>query len=296
VSDDLFQPFGFPEPNPGPELEESEKRGPVAPWGLPPMANVYQPGGPVYLWLRLLPEGGDLYLEEFNEDEIGVRPRWLDEQISENGLDSIVQHDDWKPDAGSWVYWALTNGIGPGQPFCVEVFPPHWYKSGSYEYEEWDIEWTWNLVRVMPRAQAAAARSWEHYYAVEHFWQERRERAKDRVKMRRELDKSALYLRWFTYFAPGQAYYDDMECPAGVGVQLCSKHTRDEHGLSHFPETVLEGRSNKGDREEALNKLIDQFTKTEIGRPRTTWTLLREHPIGPRISEAGLRSLPQHQG
>ena len=90
-----------PDP-PEPEVSKADARGPRAPWASPPMVNIYQPGGPVYLWLRLMPDAYDLRLEEHYEYDVGWRPRWLEEELRENGIDGIVQHSEWKPDGGAW--------------------------------------------------------------------------------------------------------------------------------------------------------------------------------------------------
>jgi hypothetical protein len=289
-----FKPFAFEvSESPEEEPEESEKLGPVPPWMVPPLTNVYRLGGPIYLWVQLLSSFIDLDLQECSTDGIGVRPDWLDREISDVGLDGIIHYDDFKycDDAygGSWVYWGIHNGIGPGQPFCVEIYPPHYYRVGG-ECDEWDCEWTWDIVHVMARKPLSAARSWTRHFEGAQRGIERLGRAKERVRKKRDADPSALFLRGFSYFAPGQSSYDDMEMPRGVGVDLCSTHTS-EGGLQLLSQVIASGRDDNGNKDKALDELIKQFQQTPLGRVRTKWDLVREYPIRPYVSERTIRTM-----
>jgi hypothetical protein len=283
-------------PEDEPEVAEADRRGARVWWGAPPLVNVYQPGGPAYLWLRLIYDVRDLDLQEHFEYAVGWRPRWLEDAVSDSGISGIIRCD-WKgsddgPWGGSWVYWGITHGIGPGQPFCVELYPPYWSCTPASPNgpEEWDCEWNWDLVRVMPRKPLVAARSWDRYFKDTIRWEERRERAKGRLRKKREQDVSALYLKWFTYFGRHDHAYDEMSRPSGVGVRLCSKHTS-ENGVWLFHEEMMEGRDDDGNREKALDELLKRFFQTEVGRPRTKWDLAREG-FKPYISERTIRNLP----
>jgi hypothetical protein len=273
---------------PDPEIPEEEKRGPMAPWMIPSLTNVYRPDGPAYLWLRLVPSWG-LEPEEFSTNEEGRRPRWLDDGISEDGLQGILSVS-----RECWVTWGLEHGICPGQPFCVELYPPRWTKSG-YEYEEWDCEWNWDIVRVIPKDPMKAGRCWQRY--IESYdrnmkrLQRRQEQDREWVERKRVSDPSALYLRWESYFARGQSTYDDMEIPAGVRVCLCSRHTKNLAGQVITSDRMAMGEDDGGDKNKAFENLLTDFAKTGFHEPPTQWDRLRQYPPKPYISERTLRAL-----
>ena len=278
------------EEGPEPKVAAEDVRGPVVPWMLNPLQNLYRSGGPAYLWLRLLPNGDDLTLEECEQDSVGHRPGWLDDGITETGIEGIIQHRNWKPDTGSWFYWALTNGIGPGQPFCVELYPPRWSGGGYWDNDEWDCYWDWNVVRVMPRKDAG--RSWDEYLKKEQRLNERfgrtRAQAIKELTHKRERDRGALYLTWGT-MTDGYSPHNFGGKPHAVKVELCSKHVR--HSLGYqLPAAMAFGLDEQGTNEGAFADLLRRMAETEIGKPRTTWDLLR-NPFKPYISEKLLRSL-----
>jgi len=219
---------------------------------LEPLTDLYVADGPVYLWLKLLPGYRDLDLHECGEDEAGAKPEWLKEEIGQSGVEGIIRNE-WKLAGHSWAYWGLTEGIAPGQPFCVEIHPPHWYRC-SYEYDEWDIEWTWDLVQVLPRTPEKAAKSWQQYWDAERRYEKKRARIKERLEQKRQHDPSALYLRWSPYYGGGG--YDDMRVPHGVRVHLCTKHER-QADVNLGSDLGPWGEDNNGSHEVALQKLIE---------------------------------------
>jgi hypothetical protein len=238
---------------------------------LSPLCNLYSEEE-VWLWLQLLPGWKDFDLSECENDEIGDKPEWLKNEISESGIEGIVQCEYWKADGGSWVYWGLTNGIGPGQPFCVRVLPPIWSKSGGWDGPvEWDVEWTWDLLRVMPRKLENAAKSWQRHFDAERRWKAKQARMKKALEARRAKDTAAMYLRWDIYYGNG---YDEMAGPHGIRVHLCSKHER----LSWVQlggQMGPWGEDNGGSREVALQKLIAEAAVKY-----------------PHLDEASIRKLP----
>jgi len=176
-----------------------------------------------YVWLRLVRDGLDLSLEPcLTVHVFGEIPEWFDYEIGQSGWDSVIS-TDYKPcesDAnltGSWNYWALEMGVCPSQPFLVEIKPPRYYKC-SYEYDEWDVEYFWDLAMTAPRSPRQAARAWELWktecgknHVAYRAWREHEE-------YKRTHDVKAMYIR---YDAWGGGYsYDDQ----GYIVALCSTH------------------------------------------------------------------------
>ena len=150
---------------------------------------------------------------------------------------------------GTWAYWGLSEGIGPGQPFLVHVLPPRWYESG-WEVREWDVEWTWDLIHVMPRKPENAAKSWQRYVDRQKRYEEKSQRLLKRLRYRREHDPKALLLKWESYWAHG--YADGP--PDGIRVHLDSKHIKQDWvTLNSY---LAEGEDNDGSRQVALAKLL----------------------------------------
>lgn len=264
-----------------PEVAKEDERGPIAPWMIPPLINIYRPGGPAYLWLRLIPYD-DLKLEEYAQDSVGHRPGWLDDGISETGIEGVIQHGNWKPDTGSWFYWALTRGIGPGQPFCVELYPPRWCGGSYYEPDEWDCYWDWEVVRVIPRKDPA--RSWGEYVTRGQRIDERNTRAyRQAIKeltWKREHDHTALYLDWSRSEDRPHRLWK---------VELRTKHVRHHLGYQ-LPYAMAFGESETS-QEAAFEDLVKRMQATELGKPRTVWDLIRQNPLKPHISASLLMSL-----
>ncbi len=250
-----------------------------------PLENVYQEDGPVYLWLALNPSdpwgNGDCSLKEVQTREVGDTPAWLLTEIQECGIDGIIRYSDWQPDGGSWAYWGLTNGIGPGQPFCVELYPPQYYKSGGYyEPEEWDVEWSWDIVLIRPRVNPAM--SWSRYFdAMRRMWA-RDDNIRERLLKKQRTDVSALYLRWHHW-------------ENSVRVTLCSKHTDDYRGKRCVSEVLFEAEDKTGNRDAALKLLWEEVAKTDLGRQVTRWDIVRDGESfqpWPHLRPETFRALP----
>lgn len=268
--------FNEPEPLP----EEVQNGEPLAIWCFDPLVNIYREKGPCYLWLRFVPGWPEVDLEEFYEDSIGPRPKWLDEEISNSGLDMII---DVPHHAAGWM---IEEGLSPGQPFCVEVYPPHWSKV-SYEYNEWDCDWYWNIVRRMPCKPLSAASAWQRLFDGIRREEEKQARARERVRQKRMQDSKALYFRWESYWSHG---YSDGEMPGGTRVSLCSDHTS-ENNRSYFSYEMFSAEHRDGDKAEAMNKLVERAYKEGL-LVRTKWERLRRPTAGIFMSEEAFRKLP----
>jgi hypothetical protein len=261
------------------------KRPPIAPWTLKPMVNVFQgENGPCYIWLQFVPGCPDLELKECEHSWEGIEPEWFHEEKGSVGLDTIIDIP-WN----CHIEWMLSEGLSPGQPFCVEVYPPSYYKC-SYEYDEWDCEWAWSVVRIMPRKLSTAASSWKRHLDNLQRDQEQEERIKARVHTKRMNDLDALYLQWERFYAYG---YDGDAPPGGERVSLCSKHTG-ENGRNYFSPVLFTAESCVGDREEVLTQLVERAHKEGMVI-RSKWERLRKPWRKSLLSEAGLRGLPSRR-
>lgn len=282
--DEILEIFDEREPLP----EEVQNGEPLAPWCFDPLTNIYREKGPCYLWLRFVPGWPELELEEYDDKQLGSKPKWLREQISESGVGGILDLP-WHGTMG----WMIGHGLSPGQPFCIEVYPPVWSKSGYYEVE-YDCEWYWEIVRILPRTPKAAASSWDRHITRVRRGEERekhlREVGEAKVRKKRIGDRAALYFRWESFWAT--RYWDDMSPPDGIRVQLCSEHTADERGRHWLSHVIFEGESRTGDREEAMRKLVEKahraglVVRVALERIRKPWQ--GSLPI----SEAEFRKLP----
>jgi hypothetical protein len=262
------------EPIPPAEIQEA-----AATWLIPPLTNVYRAGGPAYIWLWLLPGGWrDLEVQECADDSIGTSPEWLD---GDRDFESIMgyrhaAYDDESEFAGGWVQWGIESGIGPGQPFCIEVYPPTWHKT-SYEYDEWDCEWEWNVVRVMPRSPRGSAASWGRFFESVRRGIERKERAVRRVKARRYADTSKLYISRSQW-----GRYDEK-----VTLKLCSEITGEPGWPNLINEVLFSAEDEQGSEAGAFEKLREKVMTAPFGFSLTIWQALR-HPQKPFIKLSAL--------
>ena len=105
------------------------------------------------------------YLEEFclsleRLNLAGDMPDWLDIELMQACWDEILElpRDD-----DERAVWALERGIAPGQAFLMEIRPPHYFKSGPYDCQEWDCEYDTQFVRAKPMLAQEAADQWEEW-------------------------------------------------------------------------------------------------------------------------------------
>lgn len=221
-----------------------------------------------YVWMRLVRDGLDLTCEPYGyTDTLGTTPEWLDYELSNSGWGDIINpgyhsHGDSDFD-GTWNTWALENGICPNQPFLVEMKPPRWYKC-SYEYEEWDVEYDFDIVMLAKRSPKQAALAWERWKKQCARNRQDVRKAHERAAYRRTHDVAAMYLSYDTWGMNPYVDYGRSD-EGGYIVALGSKH-----GGGWF----LQGRSpnyderwkKKVEREEpsydrAMIDLLDQIQK-----------------------------------
>jgi len=137
-------------------------------------------------------------------------PEWYQCEIDENGLSGILGENVQTPE------WMLEMGIAPGQPLLLRIYPPHCYKS-SWEYDEWDVEWDWDVICVLPLEPAVVLERWSSW--LELLAEQDREYQENVAELNelRHSDRSRMYLV--------KSYRDRGTPKEKVTVSLCTKHT-----------------------------------------------------------------------
>jgi len=126
----------------------------------------------IRLWYCLQSNGcHDLYYTR-REDTcaIGSIPKWWDNDPED--LSTILGIDEFS-NANAveiegltfrypWLYWALCNGIAPGQSFQIAFSEPT-YTRTSWEYDEWDAEWDGFVCQIEPWPTSYIVRRWSSF-------------------------------------------------------------------------------------------------------------------------------------
>lgn len=205
-----------------------------------------------YIWLRVVRDGVDLTVESCAALSQGTQPEWFDSELSNSGWPDIISPDhkwsamETSDFTGTWNDWALQEGLCPGQAFLVEFKHPRWYKSG-YEYEEWDVEYFWEIVDREPRSPKQAARAWEQWQKQCTRQRQMCRRAKARLEHTRTHDVGAMFIRYEAFSTTRDGW------PDGHSVILWTTHG----GM------VASGRSPSQDRdpEPSIEKAWDDLLK-----------------------------------
>ena len=215
------------------------------------------------IWLRLVPGGFDLDLEEYEKATVvGERPDWLDEDIIDAlGLDGLLpDYSGCGYDAPRMMTWGLQYGICPYQPFLVRVDKPEWYQSGGYEYpSEWDIEFGTEIIAIERRTPKQAITAWTRVITERSRLIARRDRRERALRAKQISDVDAMFLQYDSYWSRG--LYSEMSPADGAIVKLMSKH---DGSQGRFGALVLSERhgdytSYHENRDAAWKKLLDRI-------------------------------------
>jgi hypothetical protein len=229
--------------------------------------NIYTPDR-VRIWLRLSPEDG-FELEELSSVElVGEPPEWLDTDVRESGWDSVLGvpwlHTTKDEDGNDWseglLLWALWEGIAPGQPFLVELLKPHWYRCGGYEYpDEWDVEYSAEVLAVYPWPTKRVADAWER--ELKDTLADRKQIAKERRELKKlqETDVSSMSLVR-TDFCTGRCCHECCCGAHGVRYKLVSKASLKKDDRWAYAELVW-GEDRGGDWDKAMEDLLANISK-----------------------------------
>lgn len=229
-----------------------------------------------YSWLVLYRDGLDLNVEKcLDVEEFGREPEWLWHETSDNGWEGII-NPAYDRDHGRWNMWALQQGLCPGQPFLVELEKPHYYRC-SWEYDEWDVSYAFDIVMRDPRSPKQAARAWAGWWKKCAAYKVAHERARAREQHKREHDTKAMYLQRDMFWADS---YGDGYPPNGYIVALCSKHT--------YGGWLIQGRSPdktwpraECDQEPSWEKALDDLIKNVKKHfPHLDPEFVRKLPVG----------------
>ncbi|WP_426751752.1 hypothetical protein [Myxococcus sp. Y35] len=203
--------------------------------------------------------------------DVGAPPEWLAYEL-EDGWDNLVGYP--YRDEGR-IAWALGHGIAPGQPFLVEVDPPHYSKHWTDCGYEYDTDYSSELIRVAPLPPEDAARRWEVWLWWAALDRDARERAdaaqRATAEAQRALaltDPSALYLTSDVYSTRGDWDY----LPSGWRVYLNSAH------LQLGSRVLVYGEDDGGDHAKAWAMLLERAAK-----------------VLPNVRPEYLRALPWHR-
>lgn len=220
----------------------------------------------VRMWLRL--HGTDF--EEVPGPVgtcIGEIPEWFSRDAMELGWDGIFSAygrssgDGFPHD----LRFLLDFGLAPDQPFLVHLETPHWYRS-SYEYNEWDCEWTWDIIDRAPLAPEVAAQRWERALREEKEWLKAKAEREERHRFLARSQRDAMFISSCVYWGRGR--YDEMSAPNALRLSLCSsvpwdgRKTAEKHHRRLVTMQLVSGcDEERGDHEVAMNELVKAALK-----------------------------------
>lgn len=227
---------------------------------VPPLVDVFI-GNSAYVWYRLLQTGGgaDLEIERCDGASIGEPQTWFEEYEDTSNFWYGLTGSRW--DGARGLCFALERGIAPGTPFLMQFGPPHWYRSG-YEVIEYDCEYDYEIVRVLPRDPMKGAASFARAFAIKRRHDTARARYKEKLDAWQRKNKKSMFITQELFYADG---YDEMSPPNGKRVFL-------ETSIYHLPHEKNSygwGRQffsaeDKSDWEPAFAKLRDRAER-ELG-------------------------------
>jgi len=210
-----------------------------------------------YVWFCFIEEGYDLLLDRCGDDQDGDNPKWLDDELEMSGWDffqGMGSNWCWDNDFGRFAQWALEMGIAPYQPFRIWFKKPHYYRC-SYEYDEWDVEWSWDVDRVIRISDWDAVRRWEHYMMERRRFITERDIERRWVAEQHRTRTDGWSIKVELYW-PSGSYYCDMTPPRGLMYRLRSSFN-DDYGRNHWRD-LLVARSDEGSHDEAMKNLLKQ--------------------------------------
>jgi hypothetical protein len=211
----------------------------------------------VRVWLAL--DFAEGCVDEVGEDEVGVRPEWLQYELENLGWKDILDvYSD------RMLRWGLEMGVAPGQPFLLEVPHPHYSKDYNYEYGgyEYDVNFEWEVLRTRPMPPKQVAALWEREVdaaAEARAWKADRD-AKQKYLVRS--DVKAMRVECAVYFGSHQSTYDDMTMPSGIRYSLCSTASIDRRVSGKWTTaTLVSGEDDDGDHNKAFERLVEKAMK-----------------------------------
>jgi len=180
-------------------------------------------------------------------------PEWYDHEMENSGWEGILGSEHREPN------WAIEEGIAPEQPFLLRIATPEYYRC-SYEYDEWDVNWDWEIFYVTQLDPQEAANRWEAWLVGEEGPRELSpyEQEQDELEELRLTDLAKLYVRAETYDYGG---YHDRQM--GYRVELCSKHECIIGNEATARPQIIEKRVQSESLPIAFDELLEQVEKEQ---------------------------------
>lgn len=103
-----------------------------------------------FVWLRAVPEVGEIVVEDVADATFGTAGEWLYYERDQSSWADILDAHD--------IAWFLTHRVCARQPFLLEFRHPV-YSASGYEVVEYDVEYDWDIVLRSHVTASYAARS-----------------------------------------------------------------------------------------------------------------------------------------
>jgi hypothetical protein len=221
------------------------------------MMDVFLPEDDAYIWLKLVRGyDGDLELQRCDEDWMGED--WLSHQ--DDDVSSILSSGWTIVKIGGiefqreWTYWALEMAVAPGQPFLVRIQQPKWTQSG-WESPEWDCDWYWDLIRVMPRTDRQTLQAWEGFFKFQMAFEQQQIELTRRFEVLRIQDLRAMYVEK-SHYSWGSYDPDYGHEGQGLEVRLRTKRSRLGDMIRPYHTSLASGQSKQNNYELAARDMI----------------------------------------
>lgn len=227
---------------PDPECEV----GFVLPSMIPPLMDVTLESV-VYIWARLVVDGGRLTVEQYNTrffDGGGRPPWWTEERVD---LDYLL-FGSFLGDQGT--PWGLEEGICPGQPFLIAIPEPHCSRDYWGEYDE---DWSYDIVKTMPRKPEASAVAWDRALARMKLSKAETWRKAGENTARAVRSHNTWALQESTYF---NGPHDGARLPDTIRLTLVSNPG------TPGPFQMASGEAKIDDPKAAFQQLMGRFTQS----------------------------------
>lgn len=109
-----------------------------------------------FIWLQVILDGDELAIDEIGDEAVGTPGEWFHHECDNaTWADILGMSNDRRG-----VRWLLENGLCLKQPFLLEFRQPRYVKTG-WEYEEYDVEYEYDIVQRSRVTARRAAQSLE---------------------------------------------------------------------------------------------------------------------------------------
>jgi len=252
------------------EEEEALRIRRVQPLWMRPLQN-FVVGTTVYQWFKIVLDSGTLQFRSCGSYQSIEFPDWYEDEYSV--LEQLPSENrEWE-----FIEFAMVNGLSPGQPFLVEFRAPTWERT-SYEYDEYDVNYHWDIVRRMPKTLLAAGLSWERTLRRIDAYKA----ADDRQKQHYERLKLKLRKHWTVevHHWPGRlglyliAKIPNMDFSGHLACGIAEKPAIDDGVSLAFKSLLKDFKHKYPDQIGGIERLLGLAQQT-LGLQLNQWELLR---------------------